>query len=55
MDYNQYMNGLDLADQYVALNPIFRNTLKQTEKVFSFLFAALYLTHSVPFKHLIHN
>uniref|UniRef100_A0A1A9VP46 DDE_Tnp_1_7 domain-containing protein n=1 Tax=Glossina austeni TaxID=7395 RepID=A0A1A9VP46_GLOAU len=37
IDYNQDMNGVDLADQYLAYNPIFRKTLKWTKKIFFYL------------------
>ncbi|KAI4474615.1 hypothetical protein M0802_015530 [Mischocyttarus mexicanus] len=37
IDCNQYMNGVDLADQYLAYNLIFRKTLKWTKKVFFYL------------------
>uniref|UniRef100_A0A1A9Z325 DDE_Tnp_1_7 domain-containing protein n=1 Tax=Glossina pallidipes TaxID=7398 RepID=A0A1A9Z325_GLOPL len=37
IDYNQYMNGVDLADQYLAYIPICRKALKLTKKIFFYL------------------
>lgn len=37
VDYNNFMSGVDLADQYLSYNPIYRKSLKWTKK------ASLYL------------
>jgi hypothetical protein len=33
-DYKKYMNGVDNADQYLALYPVIRKTVKWSKKLF---------------------
>lgn len=37
-DYNQYMKGVDRADQYLRYYPIYRKTIKWSKKVALYLF-----------------
>lgn len=52
LEYNKYMKGVDLADQYLAYNPIIRKTVKWTKKAFMFILNTALFNSFVVFKVL---
>lgn len=52
LEYNMYMKGVDLADQYLAYNPIIRKTVKWTKKAFMFILNCALFNSFVVFKVL---
>lgn len=52
MDYNKYMSGVDLADQYLSYYPIFRKSMKWTKKVMFYLMHCAMFNSFRVYQHL---